>query len=467
MSLEHVPLLASDSPPLRNCLQNYKFTHGAFWVRIAPWYTLIIFFLLTTFQTTFWFTFSSVPDTVTAYYPGMTDDDLDLLLNWGPIIFVPVVPVVSWYLTRPSGLAHAMLLGAALCALSCALRLVPCFLSESARSNTHVWLFLHFGQILNAAAGPIVMAAPSLLSATWFAVEQRTTATAVAYLGGNLGSAVGFLLGPYLADEPAHVPLLLWVTLALSLVPLLALMAWCPDKPRHAGADTAAPLTLRASLKQYGRDLVRTVTNMSLVILSALGGAQAGIASAWSGVLPQILAPPTYSSVFSGWCGCAYSIAGVIGNASAGLVGDKFFVGRLKILLVLSYFFSALFFLLFALSTCNPYTDPPLLPSAPALMVILLVAAGFFQSACDPLFYEMAAEISYPMPEGTSAGFIALLFNVATLVMLFVAPVIAMNLVNTIMTLTMLLGGLGTWFLVKEAYHRLKADTRSDLHVSS
>jgi MFS family permease len=302
------------------------------------------------------------------------------------------------------------------------------------------------------------MAGPSLLSATWFPVEQRTTATAIAYLGGSLGSALGFLLGPYLTDsDPQRVAVLLWVTLALALVPLIALLAYCPDRPRHA-ADQGTPATLRASLWQYARDLRRTTTDPSLVVLSTLGGAQAGIASAWSGVLPQILAPPEYSSVFSGWCGCAFSIAGVAGIVGAGLLGDRFFVGRLKALLVLSYFLSAVFFIFFTFSTSNPYASNPWPSSSPALMVVLLVAAGFFQSACDPLFYEMAAEISYPLPEGTSAGFISLLFNVATLIMLFVAPVIATNLVNTIMALTMVAGGFGTWALVKEGYRRLHAE---------
>ena len=35
----------------------------------------------------------------------------------------------------------------------------------------------------------------SMLSAIWFKPEHRATATAVAYMGGNLGSGLGFLLG--------------------------------------------------------------------------------------------------------------------------------------------------------------------------------------------------------------------------------------------------------------------------------
>ena len=34
-----------------------------------------------------------------------------------------------------------------------------------------------------------------MVSAVWFAPEHRATATAVAYMGGNLGSMIGFVFG--------------------------------------------------------------------------------------------------------------------------------------------------------------------------------------------------------------------------------------------------------------------------------
>jgi uncharacterized membrane protein YgcG len=82
--------------------------------------------------------------------------------------------------------------------------------------------------------------------------------------------------------------------------------------------------------------------------------------------------------------------------------------------------------------------------------------AGVFQSACDPLFYELAAEISFPLEEGSSASVIAFLFNAATLVMLFVAPAISLTFFNAIMTATMVVCALGVCF-TKESYHRRAA----------
>ena len=91
--------------------------------------------------------------------------------------------------------------------------------------------------------------------------------------------------------------------------------------------------------------------------------------------------------------------------------------------------------------------------------MIIGTLAGLFQSACDPLFYELAAEVSFPLEEGTSASLISFLFNAATLVMLFVAPAISLTLFNTIMASTMLVCALGVCF-THESYNRRAAAIR-------
>ena len=52
------------------------------------------------------------------------------------------------------------------------------------------------GQFFNGLAGPVTQAAPPLLSANWFAANERTTATAVASLCGSFGVALSFVIGP-------------------------------------------------------------------------------------------------------------------------------------------------------------------------------------------------------------------------------------------------------------------------------
>jgi len=51
------------------------------------------------------------------------------------------------------------------------------------------------GQLANGLAGPVFMAAPPLISATWFPANQRTTATSLGILSGNVGFALSFIIG--------------------------------------------------------------------------------------------------------------------------------------------------------------------------------------------------------------------------------------------------------------------------------
>jgi len=61
----------------------------------------------------------------------------------------------------------------------------------------YLWIvrFINGGHLLNGLAGPVCMSAPPLISATWFPASQRTTATSLALLSGNVGFALGFVLG--------------------------------------------------------------------------------------------------------------------------------------------------------------------------------------------------------------------------------------------------------------------------------
>lgn len=197
----------------------------------------------------------------------------------------------------------------------------------------------------------------------------------------------------------------------------------------------------------------------SLLLLCLCGGVQAGVSSAWTGILPQILQAPRFTSVWVGWLGFAFSIGGVVGNAGAGLVADIWFAQRYKCFLIGVFILSAACFALFSLSLDNPFVSPAPIPATPSSIMIIGTLAGLFQSACDPLFYELAAEVSYPLEEGTSASLISFLFNAATLIMLFVAPAISLTLFNTIMASTMLVCALGVCF-THESYNRRAAAIR-------
>jgi nitrate/nitrite transporter NarK len=167
------------------------------------WYVLAVFVMLTTNQCLVWFTFSSASTPGVPEYYGFGDGTIDLLLNWGPIVGILVQPFATSLLSQPNGLRRTMRLVAVLTFGCCAVRLVPSLLTAKQRRSVGAHWVLHAAQALNAAAGPLIMGSCSHLSATWFPPEQRATATAVAYCGGNIGATLGFALGPLVIADVA------------------------------------------------------------------------------------------------------------------------------------------------------------------------------------------------------------------------------------------------------------------------
>jgi len=80
---------------------------------------------------------------------------------------------------------------------------------------------IHGGQLFNGLAAPVCMAAPPLISATWFPATQRTTATSLGLLSGNVGFALSFIIGIIGA-------LSLYMKLYVVVIPCDV-----PDSPKH------------------------------------------------------------------------------------------------------------------------------------------------------------------------------------------------------------------------------------------
>jgi nitrate/nitrite transporter NarK len=160
-------------------------------------------------QVILWFTFSSASTPGVLQYYNFTDSTLDLLLAWGPLGGIVFQPVATALLSAsPStgfGLRASMRVAGTLSLLCAALRLLPSLLTDQ-RRRSHAGqsaVVLSIAQLLNAAAGPLLMSGCSTLAEVYFPPHRRGTATALAYSGGNTGQLLAFLIGPAAIDDCA------------------------------------------------------------------------------------------------------------------------------------------------------------------------------------------------------------------------------------------------------------------------
>lgn len=137
------------------------------------WYILAVYSLLAFVQGWQWGVPGGISISLEGIY-GIDDYTIQFLLNYGPIFYIPFVPVFAWWLDQPGGLrkctltGYALMLGGALC--------------RGFALNAAKWsiALLHLGYIFNAIAGPVAMGCVSKLSEHWFPAKQRGLATAIA-----------------------------------------------------------------------------------------------------------------------------------------------------------------------------------------------------------------------------------------------------------------------------------------------
>jgi len=411
---------------------------------------------------------------------GMDKSTLDLLLNWGPIIGVLFFPVQTYILEQPDGLRRALRLGIALGFIGNLVRCIPIVVAEtgvapSFVTSTTAYALYHTGQIAIAASGPLFMGTCTRLACVWFGEGERTTATAIAQTANGLGTTVGFLNPQWLTKEPSGVPNIFWFSLVLSVVPVLCALVYLPSgppsPPSAAAADSMDKTTKSEDhpqsqpqpqpRRQQGGggeeeegwwDKIKTAgSNRSFVMLivgcSVLNGVQAG----WQGLLNSILPPG--EGVDASWVGFGNGLAENIAAVASGAVIDTFFRRQFKIGILVGLGGCLIVMIWFTLQLpCFLYHDSPLQKSESSL-VISLTLAGAFMGVTTPLFYELSAELVYPIKEGMSAGILVLLLNASAAVMIGLNSILKAGFMNFFMTATVALMLVCVLF-VKEDFQR-------------
>ena len=107
----------------------------------------------------------------------------------------------------------------------------------------------------------------------------------------------------------------------------------------------------------------------------------------------------------------------------------------------------------FGVSSLPPPLPPPL-PRSETALVTALTLAGVFQGLTSPLFYELSAELIFPVKEGMSAGILVLLLNASAMVVILCNNSLQGGSMNLIMSATVLSVGLLVGLFVREEYRR-------------
>ncbi|XP_052462455.1 solute carrier family 49 member 4-like [Carassius gibelio] len=407
---EREPLLVPSQPAI-NTQPVFSRVYGRRWV------VLTMFSLLGFMQGLVWNTWGPIQISAKHVFE-FSSTDIAVLVMWGPVGYLPWL-LFMWLMDK-KGLRASLLLSAFFMLLGAVLRSVPL-------KDLHYrrWM-IHGGQLLNGLAGPTIMSAGPLLSTTWFAPDQRATATAIASLIGYLGSACAFLIGPLAVPAPNgtagstiywnqnhigdRIQFVLYAEVGMIAALFVAVLLYFPSRPPMPPSVAAASQRL-----SYRSSICKLLSNMRFLMIALAYSVPTGVVAGWAGVLDMILTPAKVSQVDAGWIGFWSIVGGCVFGVAMARFAD-YIRGMLKLILVLMFAGASLAATWFTLTCLTRLTH---LPSTKATLYTSCILVGIFINSSVPIFLELFIETVYPVPEGITCGVVTFLSNLFTGLLLF------------------------------------------------
>ncbi|XP_051760883.1 solute carrier family 49 member 4 [Ctenopharyngodon idella] len=410
---EREPLLVPAQPATNTTQPVFSRVYG------RRWFVLTMFSLLGFMQGMVWNTWGPIQNSAKHVFE-FSSTDIAVLVLWGPVGYLPWL-LFMWLMDK-KGLRASLLLSAFFMVLGAALRSVPL-------KDLHYrrWL-IHGGQLLNGLAGPTIMSAGPLLSTTWFAPDQRATATAIASLIGYLGSACAFLIGPLAVPAPNdteklgstiywnqnhigdRIQFVLYAEFGMIAALFVVVLFYFPSRPPIPPSVAAASQRL-----SYRSSICRLLSNMRFLMIALAYSVPTGVVAGWAGVLDMILTPVKVSQVDAGWIGFWSLVGGCVFGVAMARFAD-YIRGMLKLILVLMFAGASLAATWFTLTCLTRLTH---LPSTKATLYTSCILVGIFINSSVPIFFELFIETVYPVPEGITCGVVTFLSNLFTGLLLF------------------------------------------------
>ena len=336
------------------------------------WVILSVFMLINLTIQTLWICFAPITGPAAKFY-GVSDLQIGLLAMLFMVIYVPLSIPISWMIDT-LGYRKAVGFGAVLFGVFGLLR--------GLAAESYVWVLIFTIGI--AVAQPFLLNAVSTVAAKWFPLDERATAAGLALVAGFIGIAIGQVTSPILVLNYGipTMQMVFGTASALSVVVFLLFTREAPPTPPcPPGQET------RALMLDGLKSMLKIKDVWLLLVLFLVG---MGIFNGVSTWIENIIRSRGFSITQAGDLGSVLLLGGIIGAIVIPAFSDK--LQKRKV------------FLLAGITLAIPGLVGVTFATNYGLMLASMFVLGFFLMSLAPIGYQYAAEITYPAPEGTSAG---------------------------------------------------------------
>jgi cyanate permease len=351
------------------------------------WIVLAVFMLAATMNQLLWITFAPITNQAAAFY-GVSDLDIGMLSMSFMLVYVLVSIPASWVIDT-YGIRVGVGTGAALTGVFGLLRGL----------TAHSYALVLVSQIGIAVGQPFILNAVTTVAARWFPPRERATASGLGSLSIYLGILLGLALTPSLtARHQMGGMLLIYGASALGAAALFfGLARERPPTPPCPPGMEARSLVLDG--------FKRIFRHRDFLLLLAIFFVGLGAFNAVTTWIEQIVSPRGFTSEQAGLIGAAMIVGGVLGAVVLPTLSDR---SRRRKPFVMAAIAGAILGLV-GVTWAQSY----------AMLLTSSLVLGFFLLSAGPIGFQYGAEITYPIPEGTSNGMLLLVGQIAGILFIF------------------------------------------------
>jgi len=340
------------------------------------WAVLAVFMFINITVQILWICYAPITLPASQFY-GVGDMEIGLLAMVFMIAFIPLSLPVAWMIDT-LGFYKAVSLGAVIMAIAGILRGVL------AAQYTPVLLCT----IGLAISQPFFLNSWTKVAAKWFPIQERATAVGLASVANFTGTAIGLVATPLLSEAwgiPATMLVYGFLAAFSSLLFILIARDAPPTPPCPAEMDE------RALMLDGLKTLLKNKPFWALMWLFLVGN---GIFNGLSTWIESIVRPRGISPTQAGTIGGLLLLGGILGAFILSTLSDRAHKRKP--------------FLLLGTIGCIPGLLGLTFAQQYGALIASAMLYGFFMVSTAPIGYQYAAELTYPVPEGTSNSMLTL-----------------------------------------------------------
>ena len=351
------------------------------------WVMLSVYMLVIAVNQMMWITFAPITGDATLYY-GVSDLKIGILSMCFMVVYLIVSIPASWIIDT-----YGIRIGVGIGVLFTA------FFGLMRGMVGVNYNLLLVSQIGIAIGQPFLLNSITKVAARWFPVRERATASGIGTLAMYIGILAGMSLTPFLVNG-SGIGGMLYIYGIISVIAAVVFIIFARERPLTAPCH---PDQEERALAVEGLKLIFRKRDFNwLMFIFFIGLGVFNSVTTW---IENIVAPRGFSAEQAGITGGLMIIGGIFGALIIPILSDHY---RKRIP-----------FILIALAGATIGLAGITFATNYILLLVSGTTFGFFLLSSGPIGFQYGAEVTYPVSEGTSNGFLLLMGQVSGIAFIF------------------------------------------------